>query len=159
MRGTILCVTIPPGDLQIILFLICQFLKVCGQKKANSGLAGSGFVGYRLPTRPPLHPHNSLETRRSTKTTSGMCQCTITFCQVKLQEELNQAWHGRSTSSYNYPFSRWWISAIFGWHLILVNQCRQLKQCEKQFFKINNPYTKHANIPWSFIQKIIKSHC
>jgi hypothetical protein len=28
-------------------------------------------------------------------------------------------------------------SAIFGWHLILVYQCRQLKQCEKQFFKIN----------------------
>ena len=41
-------------------------------------------------------------------------------------------------------------------HLILVKQCRQLKRCEKQFFKILTIYK--AILP-SFVQKIIKSRC
>ena len=40
------------------------------------------------------------------------------------------------------------------WHLILVNQCKQLKQCEKQFFQ--NKLTIYKA---SFVKKIINSRC
>jgi hypothetical protein len=67
---------------------------------------------------------------------SRLCSQEEHFFPALRTELAVDEWEFRAKIYIHYSnFLR--ISAIFGWQLILVNQCRQLKQYEKHFFKIN----------------------